>query len=322
MKKVVQNLVVFTMLLSTSLGAQNSIQLNIHHKLGEADFALETSAKNNLDHDFEFSRLQYYISEITIVHDGGMETPFNFTWVLVNATEPTQVDLGDENINVVERLKFHIGVDKNHNHLDPAGYQASHPLAPQFPSMHWGWASGYRFIALEGNGGPSLNQLFELHGLDDANYFETSVPLTVEASNGEVIINLDADYTRALENIQVNTGVIVHGDDAEAKQCLENFRDYVFSPASGTTSTIDFSEVSNFEVFPNPANGNATLTLEASQDLNYQVSVTDILGKQVLFFNEVKSNATIDFNIDHAGVYFINLIKAGQPVITRKLISK
>jgi len=236
MKKQLLGLVVLLLFLSITGFAQNSVQLNIHHKLGVTDFALETSAQNNLEHDLQFSRLQYYISEITLVHDGGMETPINFVWILVNAAESTQVDLGDYNIDSLEMIKFHVGVDKNHNHLDPATYQASHPLAPQFPSMHWGWASGYRFIALEGTAGPNLDQTFELHGLDDDNYFETSIPLNVIASNNEIVVNLDADYTRALEDIAVNAGVIVHGDDAEAKQSLENFRDYVFSPSSVYTS--------------------------------------------------------------------------------------
>ncbi len=321
MKKLVL-LLNAVLILSMSSFAQNNIQLNINHKLGGADFAMEAGAKNNLDNDFEVTRLQYYISEISIVHDGGMETVFDDLWVLVNASEATQVDLGDHNINSVEMVKIHIGVDSEHNHLDPASYQATHPLAPTFPSMHWGWAPGYRFVAFEGYGGINFDQLFQLHGLGDVNYFTTEIPLITEAANNEVIIDINADYTRALEDINVNAGVIVHGDYGEAKQCLENFRDYVFTAANGIIPTIDFSEVSKFEVFPNPTNGHATITLETSQDLNYQVSVTDILGKQILFFDAVNSNSTMDLVFKEAGFYFINLIKEGHPVITKKLISK
>ncbi len=302
--------------------AQNSVQLNINHKLGDADFVLETNAKNNLDHDFEVTRLQYYISEITIVHDNGMETLFDETWVLVNASQPTQIDLGEKDINSVEMVKLHIGVDSSHNHLDPATYPASHPLAPQFPSMHWGWTSGYRFVAFEGYGGSNFDQLFQLHGLGNQNYFTTEIPVSVEAVNHEVIINIDADYARALEDIEVNSGLIVHGAFGAAKQCLENFRDFVFSDPSGTTSTIDFSEVSQFNVFPNPTTGNATIALDATQDLEYEVSVTDILGRQIIFFDRVKSNSTIDLRLENTGFYFVNLIKEGQVVITQKLISK
>ena len=302
--------------------AQNNVQFKINHKLGNADFAMKTGAKNNIDHDFEVTRLEYYISEIVLTHDGGTETAIEDLWILVNAENETQVDLGDHNINMVEKVNFYVGVDPDHNHLDPATFRAPHPLAPQFPSMHWGWTAGYRFVAFEGNGGAAFNQTFQLHGLEDDNYFQTEVALDIEAENNEVLISLDADYARALEDINVNSGVIVHGGTDQAKQCLENFRDYVFSPANETTSTIDFSEVSKFEVFPNPANGNATIALEAAQDLNYEVTVTDILGKQSLFFDEVRSNSTIDLELSGAGFYFINLIKEGHPVITKKLISK
>ena len=302
--------------------AQNNIQLNINHKLGDADFAMETGAKNNLDHDFEITRLQYYLSEITVVHDGGIETLFDEIWVLVDALEPTQVDLGDRDITSVEMVKLHVGVNEEYNHLDPALYEASHPLAPKNPSMHWGWVSGYRFVALEGNGGSNYDQLVQLHGLGDFNYFTTEIPFTTEASDNEVVLNITADYTRALEDISVNSGIYVHGDFGEAQHCLENFRDYVFTAKTGTTATTDFSEVKKFEVFPNPANGNATLALEASEGLTYQVSVTDILGKQVLFFNEISSNSTVDLQLSESGFYFVNLIKEGQAVITKKLISK
>lgn len=321
MKNFVLFLSAFFML-NVSSYAQNNIQFKINHKLGDADFAMETGAKNNIDHDFEVTRLEYYISEIIITHDGGTETTIEDLWILVNADQDTQVDLGDHDINAVEKVNFSIGVDPDHNHLDPASYQASHPLAPQFPSMHWGWAAGYRFVAFEGNGGSAFNQLFQLHGLEDDNYFQTEIELDIVANNNEILINLDADYARALEDITVNSGVIVHGGNGAAKKCLENFRDFVFSPVSLTSSTIDFSEVSKFEAFPNPANSRTTLTLKTSQDLTYQVSVTDIHGKQVAFFDEVSGNSTLDLELSSTGFFFINLIKEGQPVITKKLISK
>jgi len=321
MKKLILISITFLMF-NMSSSAQNNIQLRINHKLGDANFEMGTAAKNNLGNDLKFNRLQYYISEITIIHDGGTETVFDEVWVLAEASKATQVDLGNSDINSVEMVKLHVGVDPDYNHLDPASYPALHPLAPKNPSMHWGWASGYRFAALEGDGGSNFDQPFQLHGLGDTNYFTTEIPLTMEATNNEVIINIDADYTRALEDIDVSSGVIVHGDYGKAKQSLENFRDYVFTASGETTSTIDFSEVEKFAVFPNPASGNATLALEANQDLTYQVSVTNILGKQVMFFDAVNSNSTIDIALTETGFYFINLIKEGQTVLTKKLISK
>lgn len=310
------------LLISIMSTAQNQVQLLINHKLGDADFSFDTNAKNNLNNDFEIFRLEYYISEITIIHDGGNETKINDVWVLANASRNTGVDLGSHNINQVEMIKFSLGVDPAHNHLDPSTFPALHPLAPKNPSMHWGWVSGYRFVALEGNGGSNLNRLFELHGLGDDNYFTIEIPLTTTANNNTINISLDADYTRALENIDVNAGLIVHGDYGMAKKSLENFRDFVFSASTTTTSTIDFSEVEKFDVFPNPTNRKASLILNAPQDQTYQISVTNILGKEMLFINTVSSNSEIEIPLQQPGIYFVNLLKSGHPVITRKLISK
>ena len=301
--------------------AQNSVQLTINHKLGSEDFVMEMGSKNNLDHDFEITRLQYYIADIKLTHDGGMQTDIEDLWVLVNADEPTQVDLGMHNINSLERINFYIGVGPDENHLDPASYDPEHPLAPQFPSMHWGWAAGYRFVALEGNGGSAFNQLIQLHGLGDDNYFQAKIDMEATAVDNILAINLDADYTRALEDISLNSGVIVHGEVLEAKQCLENFRDYVFSPSSGSTNTLDLSVINNFQVYPNPTNtGHFSMLLEAKTDEVYSISITDVLGRQVMLISEVNINTVLDLELESEGLYFVNLIKAGQSVLSKKLI--
>ena len=310
--------------MSFQLNAQNNVILNINHKLGDADFAMNQAAKNNMDHDFKITRLEYYISEITLVHDGANETLVDDLWVLANAGTKTEVDLGEHDISSVEKIIFHIGVDPDHNHLDPSSYQSSHPLAPKSPSMHWGWTAGYRFVALEGHGGSNLNQLVQLHGLGDNNYFTTEIELDVTADNNVVTINLDADYTKALEDISVNSGVIVHGDNLQARQCLENFRDFVFSPSGITSSIIDFSEINEFNVFPNPVvNGVSTLKLDLKESgFEYDLTIVSLDGKQLDYLNNVTDNQTLDFTNRLSGMYFINLVKEGQTIITKKVFVK
>ena len=306
------------------LSAQNTIILNISHKLGDADFAMNQAAKNNMDHDFKITRLEYYISEISLVHDGGNETLIEDLWVLANAGTKTEVELGEHDIISVEKLRLHIGVDSDHNHLDPSGWPNDHPLAPVWPSMHWGWAAGYRFVALEGHGGANLNQLIQLHGLGDNNYFTTELELDVTAENNVVTINLDADYTKALEDISVNSGVIVHGDNLQAKQCLENFRDFVFSPSSITSLIIDFSEINEFNMFPNPiTNGVSTIILDLNESgYEYDLSITSLDGKQLNYLFNVTDKQTLDFTNHITGMYFVNLIKERQTIITKKVFVK
>ena len=306
------------LLLSFNAFSQNTVKLNINQELGALPFTLNTGAQNSLGDDFKISRLEYYLSQFTVVHDGGMETSINSVYALVDASQATTIDLGSHNITSVEAIRFYIGVDSATNHTDPAGYFPTHPLAPQSPSMHWGWASGYRFAALEGVGGSSYNQAIELHGLGNNNYYEAEVITSATATNNEVIIDIHADYTRALDNISVNGGVFNHGFDGEARTLLFNLSKSVFSEFS--TSTIGFSEVNSFNVFPNPTTEKAIISLETTEDLTYQVLITDILGQEISFFNEVKSNQLIETKLEQAGLYFVQLVKNGQAVITRKLL--
>ena len=72
-------------LLSGFLSAQTQVNFTINHKLGNSSFAMDAPAKNNMDHDFKYTRVQYYIAEITLTHDGGTETKIDDTYLLVDA---------------------------------------------------------------------------------------------------------------------------------------------------------------------------------------------------------------------------------------------
>ena len=53
-------------------------------------------------------------------------------YLLVRPAVDSMYDLGSHpDITNVESITFSVGVDQAHNHLDPASYPASHPLAPQ-----------------------------------------------------------------------------------------------------------------------------------------------------------------------------------------------
>lgn len=305
-------------MLNTNAFSQNTVKLNVNHQLGVLPFTLNAEAVNNLGHDFKLSRLEYYVSQFTVVHDGGMETSINSVYTLIDASQSTMIDLGSHNITSVEAIKFYVGVDSATNHLDPSSYNASHALAPKLPSMHWGWASGYRFVALEGQGGSNFNQTMELHGLGNKNYYQAEILTTATAVNNEVVIDIYADYERALENISVSGGVFEHGDAREAATILSNFKDYVFN--SFPTSTVDFSEVNDFSVFPNPTTGKTTIRLETTQDISYQVLITDMLGREVALIENIQNNQPIETNLEQSGLYFVQLVKNGQTVITKKLL--
>ena len=48
-------------------------------------------------------------------------------------------------------VRFMLGMDSAINHGDPNQWGAEHPLNGNLTGMHWGWAGGYIFQAIDGN---------------------------------------------------------------------------------------------------------------------------------------------------------------------------
>ena len=307
-----------------AVNAQQTVQLNIHHKLGEADFAFNTEAQNNLGNSFILDRLEYYISEITLVYDGGQEIEVEDFWILVDASEETSIELGMFALENLEGIRFHIGVDPDHNHLDPASFPMGHPLAPQAPSMHWGWAAGYRFLAMEGESGSLLNQVFEIHGLGDANYYETSIEINPAAGNNVLAVNLDADYTKILTNINIGSGLIEHGETGEAANAVKNLANVVFSPTTTSVGTNSRITPSQLRLYPNPAvNGRVLIEIPSSlASANLEIVLTNALGQHQNSFSWTKGGAQMELENLPSGLYWINLMEAGEVLVSKQLLVK
>ncbi|MDX5429389.1 MAG: T9SS type A sorting domain-containing protein [Bacteroidota bacterium] len=313
-----QYILAFLLVISQLTIAQVDVFLNIEHKLGNQPFALQTPSTNNLGNNFNVTRLQYYISGLEIIHDGGTVTPVIDKYLLVNAKDSLNELLGNFNITSLEGIRFAIGVDAAKNHADPSSYPSTHPLAPKSPSMHWGWSAGYRFIAIEGKGGNSLAYTYEIHGLDDANYFIQTIPTSgVQTANG-IEIRIVADYTRVLEDINVSSGLVVHGSTGQAKTALKNFAWYVFSSSDGNVSLGLGDDLSSqkFSFSPNPVGSDRLVKLE-NRPSNCRIHLIDITGKAV----EVRSEGEIvDLGKLPSGVYILQIAGENQAPIQQKLI--
>ncbi|MBK9449898.1 MAG: T9SS type A sorting domain-containing protein [Bacteroidetes bacterium] len=296
--------------------AQQNVSLRINHKLGANPFQFGATAANNNGVEFTASRLDYYISQITLIHDGGMQTSVDTTWMLVHADQPTLQALGSFNVTSLEGVRFYIGVQNAYNHLNPTGYTAPHPLALQSPSMHWGWSSGYLFVAMNGNSGNNFVQSWEIHGLEDANYYSQTITTSGTVSGQDLIIDLDADYELALRNIDVSTGPINHGGTGIARTILQNFRDHVFSPA--VITGVEVANAPSFSIFPNPASGTTRLQVAASTATESSFVVYDYTGRIIKTI--VPTAGIADLNIAVSGCYLVALQQDGQTVATQRLV--
>lgn len=308
----------FTMMISK---AQKNVYLTITHKLATANFAFNQTAQNDLMQDFKITRVDYYISSIKIIHDGGMEMAVPNKYILAKGSANVNELLGNFNVTNVEGIKFSIGVEAPTNNADPSLQPTGSPLALQSPSMHWGWTSGYRFLALEGTTGSGFSTVFQMHGLGNANYFEqTKLVAGVPSGTNDIYINLNADYTQALKGINISTGPIDHGVNATDLTALQNFRDFVFSPGTGIPASIGNIEDKLYvSIFPNPTSDKLFIELKSNDNNADKVVIADITGKQI---SEISLSNTNELNVSNMaqGIYILKFFNKNTIVANRKIV--
>jgi len=222
--------------------------------------------------------LRYYISGITLHLGNGTNVAFPDTYILVDIRDVQRFPIGNADVSAgIDSISFHIGVDQARNHLDPTTYPDWHPLALKNPSMHWGWAAGYRFVTYEGKSGTSagaINATFQIHTLDDKLYTKCTVPLGGMVSSEIPLIGY---YERLLNAIDISRGVINHGSDEEALVLMANMgqtRDASSAVYTASLPTSVDEEIKQDIAVPNPAQDLVTLPSHASRVMIYDVHGT------------------------------------------------
>ncbi len=302
---------------------QVNLNLNVQHLLGSETFAFDQQVNSTEGHPFEISRLQYYISQISVFHDNGKQTKIKDTWALVTTgnKEESTIELGEYDMTQVDKIIFHVGVEEEVNHDDPALWPEDHPLAPKNPSMHWGWVGGYRFVAMEGLCGAGMNETFQMHSVGNDIYTLVQVDVDEQATDGLITVDLKADYIRTLDGIDASKGFIQHGALNEAAVMMANFGEHVFTDANTVVSSKEIDIDVNIEVYPNPVIDNF-VTVEIAENvvsgLNYHLF--DGAGK-IVASRAIEDNI---FRVEltrQSQVYFLQILDGKQQVIASKAIS-
>ncbi len=288
--------------------AQKNVYLRINHQLGSDAFAFNKTFYSSEGDSVKYTRMQYYISGIKLIHDGGQVSDLSDTYLLVNAGSADSFSLGVQNLNSLESIRFYIGVDAGVNHDDPAAWPNNHPLAPKSPSMHWGWEAGYRFLAMEGKSGNALNQAIEVHSLGDGCYFETVISTSGVGQGSDLSIQLNADYTKAVMGLKLSSGMIRHGDGPDERSALLNFVQHVFTSSEGNQAVLAVQNpgLNEASLYPNPSNGNAFLRFEEAGQR--QIEVRDVQGK--LIFTQATDQTEVPLNWTKPGIYLISISAA------------
>jgi hypothetical protein len=257
--------------------AQTEVALRIDHKAGQAEVEADGSLMTPAGEEVEIDRLEYYLSMFTIVHDGGQETDIEGAYVLADAFVDEAHMLGQvSGVDNVEALKFYVGVDPDNNHADPVSWPAGHPLAPQVPSMHWGWSAGYRFIALEGGAGMNGLVAHEIHALGDDNHFPGEMQVMASVEDGVLLLDVEADVLGFYNQLSVESGLINHGEDGEAIVACNNLAAHVFR-MPGAASVEPVTAAFGFDL--TPRDGGADIQFYQALTAEAEVTLLDALGR-------------------------------------------
>lgn len=296
----------FTALVSffSSLNAQHKdIELVLTHKYNNQDFELNQSYIVDDSISIQISRLEYYLN-INELYSDVDSVILEDKYLLVNATNSNYF-IDNIEISNLNKMRFHIGIDSILNHADPTLWPQGHPLAPQEESMHWGWAAGYRFIALEAMTDQDGDSLFETvlqyHAVSDSFYTEIIQDIVTVENDQAITIYLDVNYDKLIENNTASQGGVFHGAHLENNQLILNFeQNEVFT----NSENLFLKETAhNFQIHPNPVTD--YLSINAPQ--KSKLTVLNLLGEKVYTTDLAQGLNTINLDFLTKGAYFLIL---------------
>jgi hypothetical protein len=300
--------------------AQTNLSIEINHKLNGNSFELMAEGTTNQGHPFMIDRLEYYLSGFFITSSSGESVVFDDAFLLADASETAFINLGTTNLEDIQTLSFSVGVGPDHNNGDPTLWPSDHPLAPQWPSMHWGWTAGYRFVAIEGTE-LNQNQTFELHGLGNQNYFRIDIDINQGLYEGDAVISLNANTEEILYDLNLDGGLIVHGDFGAAQSALSNMAARVFEYTGAALGVNENKTNIALEIYPNPVNNETfQVAWNSSNSDFFRLEIRDLQGKLILEESNVMSGDQVIAGKLESGFYLVQLYSEFSLLGVKKLV--
>jgi hypothetical protein len=265
----------------------------------------------------KITRADFYLSGITLIGNNQDSFKIDKSYVLSSAYEPNKVHaVGQYPHNFsFNKLSMDVGIDEETNHADPSVYSASHPLGPKTPDMHWGWAGGYRFIALEGfvdsNGDDIPENIFQFHGLGDILLFTSTINLTENHDPNSEVIVINLDYGKLFTNIAMTGNLIHHNSGNLNKVLLTNAANSGFMTPAGTSSVgnVPFDALAKF------SQKNREIQLDFPNDENQKViSIFDTSGKEIKSLTTNASFYSTTLDTELSGNYIITVYNGHSKV--------
>lgn len=171
----------------TGRAADLTVQVQLRWR-GEAIAVPSRDVTNASGQKLRLTRFAALISDVSLERKEGGAVQLDGQFAFLDA-ETNRLSFVLRNVPAGDYagLSFHVGLPPATNHADPSAWPAGHPLNPVVNGLHWGWAGGYVFAALEGRyGAADAERGFSYHLATDARLmsvgFATELPVSSDTT--------------------------------------------------------------------------------------------------------------------------------------------
>lgn len=219
--------------------AQTNIELNIQHKFGKSSFVKGQTYIDNLNRAVLINDIEYYISNIELIHDGGqtdlVQTPY---FLVHNENYTASLGTTSSTIQELEFFNFNLGIDATANSTTPNSHPAGHPLAAA--NMYSQDEQSYVFVAIRGMVDTDNDQIPDRDFNLRATGNQLLRPISIEATTGSVgnflKISLIANIASWLKEIDLDLVGLQENAGADNEKLCDNTDEQLVFSNVGTTN--------------------------------------------------------------------------------------
>ena len=244
------------------------LQLEIEPEWQGKPLVLNQKLSSERISEISVSRLDGLLSQLALQRADGSWLESE-QWHVFLSTEKQRLSAMADGLPAQEfkAIRFRVGVDAKTDTSDPQIWPPEHPLHPDVCGLHWGWTSGYVFLAIEGHWKPETNRTsgfsYHLAGAQEPMWVElpvkfsgaqpTTIRLTLDVaailSAGEVVREAVSTHSRKGDPLalrlkeRVTRSFAVKNVQADIYQPKTVVQGITQSPPAGTTpSPLTISE--------------------------------------------------------------------------------
>lgn len=303
--------------LSFTAFSQKHTFIHFFPKFGNLDFQLNTNYIGLDGVTVEIDHFNYYISDIVVIHDGGITTSITPNVFLIKP-DSFSIYLGDLNLNTIEQIQFMVGVPQRFNTQngseasDISSFPLEHPLSFQSPSMYWGWQAGYMHMIVGGNADGNNDQVpesyFELHNLGNNNQRMVNENVIATATSmNQLDIYMECHLEFWLKDIAMANVGVSHGSTGMNIEIMENvdLHPVFVQPVTANDSPLDIKETKAWSY------NSILFWKEAPLGIT---NICDITGKVMMSIDRTSEEGHALINLP-SGLYLVSFIDEDGNVV-------